>query len=371
MSWTKIIGQERVKRLLQNSLRANRLAHAYLFYGAEGIGKDALALEFARAINCSSGASDACGSCPSCKKFETLQHPDVKLVFPLPVGKGEKQGDDPFAVLTEDQILTVREQVRIKAEDPYHKIEIAKANFIKINSIRGIKRESSMSRSEGGKKIFILFNAELMNNEASNSLLKTLEEPLPDTVILLTTSAKESLLPTILSRCQTVQCDFLLEEDIFTALQERDGVEKGQSRLAARLANGSYGLARILTSADMAAQREEVVDFLRLSLSKQRLPMLQAVDELSSTYDRTAMQRWLEVLQIWLREALLLQKTGNDTGLAWDQESLKRFVRNFPQANLIGALDLTNQAIAQIDKNGYLPLILMNVSLGLRKNLTE
>jgi len=124
-----------------------------------------------------------------------------------------------------------------------------------------MKRESSMSRSEGGKKIFILFNAELMNNEASNSLLKVLEEPLPDTVILLTTSAKESLLPTILSRCQTVQCDFLLEEDIFTALQERDSVENGQSRLAARLANGSYGLARLLTSADMAAQREEVVDF--------------------------------------------------------------------------------------------------------------
>ncbi len=371
MSWTKIIGQERVKRLLQNTLRTKQLAHAYLFYGVEGIGKDALALEFARTINCSSGMPDTCGSCPSCKKFKTLQHPDVKLIFPLPAGKGEKQGDDPFAVLTEEQILTVREQVRLKAEDPYHKIEIPKANFIKINSIRGMKRESSMSRSEEGKKIFILFNAELMNQEASNSLLKTLEEPLPDTIILLTTSAKDSLLPTLLSRCQAVQCDLLIEEDIDKALQERDGIESGQSRLAARLSNGSYGLARRLVSADMAAQREEVVDFLRLCLSKQRVPMLQAVEELASTYDRTAMQRWFELLQIWLREALLLQKTGNDTGLAWDQESLKRFTRNFPQANLIGALDLTNQAIAQIDKNGYLPLILINVSLGLRKNLAE
>ncbi|MFZ1977960.1 MAG: DNA polymerase III subunit delta', partial [Bacteroidota bacterium] len=298
MSWTKIIGQERVKRLLQNMLLAKQLAHAYLFYGAEGIGKDALALEFARTINCSSGAPNPCGWCPSCKKFETLQHPDVKLIFPLPVGKGEKQGDDPFSVLTEDQILTVREQVRLKAEDPYHKIEIPKANFIKINSIRSMKRESSMSRSEEGKKIFIIFNAELMNMESSNSLLKTLEEPLPDTMILLTTSAKDSLLPTILSRCQTVQCDLLSEEDIFKALKERDGIENDQSRLAARLANGSYGLARRLTSDDMAGQREETVDFVRLSLSKNLLPMLQAVEELANTYDRTHMQCWLEVLQI-------------------------------------------------------------------------
>ena len=371
MSWIKIIGQERVKRLLQNMLRTKELAHAYVFYGAEGIGKDALALEFARTINCSSSEPDACGLCPSCRKFETLQHPDVKLIFPLPVGKGEKQGDDPVAVLTHDQILTIREQVRLKAQDPYHRIEIPKANFIKINSIRDMKRESSMSRSEDGKKIFIIFNAELMNMESSNSLLKTLEEPLPGTIILLTTSAKDSLLRTILSRCQAVQCDLLSEEDVFKALKERDGIEDDQSRLAARLANGSYGLARRLTSADMSAQRKEVVDFVRLSLSKQRLPMLQAVEELASNYDRIAMQRWLEVLQIWLREALLLQKTGNDTGLAWDSESLKRFVRNFPHANLISALELTDHAIAQIDKNGYLPLILINVSLGLRKNLAE
>jgi DNA polymerase III subunit delta' len=371
MSWTKIIGQERVKHLLKNMLRTKELAHAYIFYGAEGIGKDALALEFARSINCSSAEPDACGSCPSCRKFETLQHPDVKLIFPLPVGKGEKQGDDPVAVLTEDQILTIREQVRLKAEDSYHRIEIPKANFIKINSIRDMKRESSMSRSENGKKLFVIFNADLMNMESSNSLLKTLEEPLPGTIILLTTSAKDNLLPTILSRCQAVQCDSLSEEDIFKALKERDGVENDQSRLAARLANGSYGLARRLTSADSTAQRKEVVDFIRLSLSQQRLPMLQAVEELASNYDRVAMQRWLEVLQIWLREALLLQKTGNDTGLAWDTESLKRFVRNFPQANLICTLELIDQAIAQIDKNGYLPLILINVSLGLRKNLAE
>jgi DNA polymerase-3 subunit delta' len=371
MSWIKIIGQERIKRLLQNMLRTKQLAHAYLFFGAEGIGKDALALEFARAINCSAGGTEACGTCPSCKKYEMLQHPDLKLVFPLPVGKGETAGDDPLAVLTEDQVQSVREQIRLKAEDPYHRIEIPKANFIKINSVREMKRESSMSQSDCGKKIFILLNADMMNTEACNSLLKTLEEPLPGTVILLTTSAKDSLLPTIISRCQTVQCDPLSEEEILGALKERDGIDNDDARLAARLSNGSYGLARRLLSADMAAQREEVVDFLRLLLVRRREPLLQAVEEITAKYDRPGMQRWLEVLQIWLREALLLQKTGNDTGLAGDRESLKRFVHNFPNANLIGALETTNQAIAQIDKNVYLPLMLINVSLELRKNMAK
>ncbi|MBI3580412.1 MAG: hypothetical protein HY089_13490, partial [Ignavibacteriales bacterium] len=174
MSWDRVIGQERIKELLKRSIAGKTIAHAYLFYGAEGVGKDALAVEFARALNCVRGGTDACGECPSCKKVDLLQHPNIQLIFSLPVGKSEKSGDDPIEVLTQDQVETVQEQIRLKADNPYHRIEIPKSNFIKINSVRNLRREAALSGFEGGKKIFIVSNAEMMNAEASNSLLKTL-----------------------------------------------------------------------------------------------------------------------------------------------------------------------------------------------------
>ena len=129
MSWSAIVGQERVKALLQRTLQNGQIAHAYLFYGPEGIGKDALAIEYAKSLLCTGGGSEACGVCSNCQRMNSFQHPNVKLVFALPVGKNEKNGDDPIDVLTEEQVAEVREQIIMKANDPYHRIEMTKAKF--------------------------------------------------------------------------------------------------------------------------------------------------------------------------------------------------------------------------------------------------
>ncbi|MEK7672167.1 MAG: DNA polymerase III subunit delta, partial [Bacteroidota bacterium] len=91
--WNRVIGQYRVKNILLSALRAQRLPHAYLFIGNEGVGKDAMALELARVLHCEKNQADACNACPSCLKLNSLQHPDVKLITALPVGKGEKSDD--------------------------------------------------------------------------------------------------------------------------------------------------------------------------------------------------------------------------------------------------------------------------------------
>ena len=124
MSWSLIIGQERIKTQLKQTLQNHRIAHAYLFYGPEGIGKDALAIEFAKAMNCETGSIEACGACKNCRRMDTFQYPNTKLVFALPSGKSEKTGDDPITVLTEAQVADVREQIQWKAKDPYHRIEV-------------------------------------------------------------------------------------------------------------------------------------------------------------------------------------------------------------------------------------------------------
>lgn len=371
MSWSSIIGQERVKTLLSRTLKGNQIAHAYLFYGPEGIGKDALAIEFAKTMNCLAGGSEACGVCPNCHRMNSFQHPNIKLVFALPTGKNEKMGDDPTNVLTEAQVAEVREQIQLKSKDPYYRIEVTKANFIKINSVRDIKREAAMSRMEAGKKIFIILNADMMNAEASNSLLKTLEEPLPGTILILTTSAKDQLLPTIVSRCQLVKCDVLQNEEIEAALVARDGVDGVFARLVAQLSNGSYSNARQLCSQNMTEERKSVVEFLRLLLGKNKTPLIDAIDELASSADRVGVERWLKLLQSWLRDVLLLQQKAQTQLIDDEKKSMENFVTNFKHANLIAAVLSVEKAIAHLNKNIYLHLILTGLAYDLRKHIME
>jgi len=218
MSWNSIIGQQRAQDILRRSIEQGRIAHAYLLWGPRGTGKDALAIEFAKTLLCERQGTEACDACPSCKKVQILQHPNVKLVFALPAAKADKGGDSVEAKFQPDVRDEIRNQLEQKAKNPYFHFEIPKATQINIGTIREIKRESSLSAFEKGKKIFIISDAEMMNDTSANSLLKVLEEPLSDTIFLLTTSRKEKLLPTIVSRCQSVRCNVLKDEEIEHAL---------------------------------------------------------------------------------------------------------------------------------------------------------
>ena len=370
MGWERIIGQDRVKDLLRRMLASKRMAHAYLFFGGEGVGKDAAAIEFARTLNCQKNTVDPCGECGSCKKIDLLQHPNLKLIFPLPIGKNEKAGDDPIEVLSEDQVTAVQEQLRLKAANPYHTISIPRANYIKINSVRDLRRDAALSAFEGGKKVFLISNAETMNAEASNSLLKTLEEPSSDALFILTVSQKEQLLETIISRCQLIQFDLLGEEEIQAALITREHVEPTQASLIARLARGSYSAAVEMLSVDMVGQRQEVVHFLRLVLGSLRAPLAADIERIVSLGDRAAVERWLKMLEVWLRDAMVLRDHGEGGLLNIDHtKELKSFTEKFPRADLVGALDTIDRSVALVGKNVYLPLVLTSLAIDLRRSL--
>ena len=371
MGWNRVIGQQRVKDLLRRTLTSGKIAHAYLLYGGEGIGKDAIAIEFARALNCLKNNIDPCDECSSCRKFDLLQHPNLKLIFPLPVGKSEKSGDDPIEVLSQDQIIAIHEQLRLKAANPYHRIAVPKANFIKINSVRDLRRDAAMSAFEGGRKVFLVSNAEAMNAEASNSLLKTLEEPFSDSLFILTASQKELLLETILSRCQLIQCDPLSEVEIRQALVDQQHVEAEQAALAARLARGSYRNALELLAVDMVAQRLEVVQFLRLVLGAQKIPLADNVERIGSSGDRSSVERWLKLLEVWLRDALVLREHGEKGLLNIDHlKELKSFNQKFPRADLVKALESVERSVALVGKNVYLPLVLTTLAVELKRSLS-
>jgi len=365
MIWPRVIGQLRVKRVLLSALKGNRLAHAYLFYGPEGVGKDAMALELARVMHCEKGAEEACNACPSCLRMDRLQHPDVRLVVPLPVGKGEQADDLPLARLTEAEVANVQEEFKLKAADPYHRIAIPRATIIKINSIREVRRESSLSTFGSRRRVTIISQADLMGEEAANTLLKTLEEPSGHTMLILTTSRRDTLLPTIQSRCQNVRFDPLMVEEIRGALVERAGAEAPAAALAARLANGSYTRAAKFLDPEVLRLRDEVLAFIRHALGTNAGPLLADVEAIADSRDREKVVQFLMLTQMWLRDALLLAN-GAAVVNADHEEQLRRFTAKFPGADLLQALAEIEKTISLVQRNVYIKLALLRLAVRLK-----
>jgi DNA polymerase III subunit delta' len=369
MSWSSIIGQSRAKQILIASYERNRIAHAYIFVGADGSGKYAMAIELAKVVNCDHGGVDACDGCSHCKKIAALQHPDVRLIFPLPVGKSEKSSDGPLAKLAEDDVTIINGQMQAKALNPYHQIIIPKASIIKVNSIRDIRRESAYTPVGGKKKIFIILDAEKMNDEAANALLKTLEEPHPDTILILTSANPAALLPTIISRCQQLRFDPLSEDEIAKALIDRTECEANLSLSIARLASGSYTRALQYLGTSLQERKEFAVELLRIMLLRPRTQILTEIEKLTAGYQKNDLKDILQLLQQWLHDVML---TGYDlvaNTAQKDIESMKKFLARYTEWDYIAASEAIERAISLLDKNVYIPLIIMNLATAMKDHI--
>jgi DNA polymerase III subunit delta' len=364
--WPRVIGQERVKRNLVRAIASGRLPHALLFDGSEGVGKDAMAMELARVLHCERNGVNACGTCGSCVRMEHLQHPDVRLVTALPVGKGEQAEDPPLARLSAQEVQDIQEEYRRKGENPYHRISLTRANIIKINSIREVRRESAMTTSAGRRRIFIISRAETMGDEASNTILKTLEEPSGDSLLILTSSQPDALLPTIRSRCQRIRFELLTEQEISGALLARKGIPPDRAALVARLAEGSYARALELLDEDLARERGEVVSFIRFALAGNASGVIEAAEQRGGSKDRETTRRFLLLMLHWFRDALMLVRGGTVTNpdLADD---LEKFVSRFPQAELTDVIVALERSLFLLERNVYIKLIFLHLAVRLRE----
>ena len=361
MSWGKILGQQKVIAVLRHALKSGRVPHAYLFVGPEGVGKDAVALELARTIHCERGGDEACDECDSCRRMSALQHPDVRLVVPLPRGKDETDEDGPLDRLG-NEVATVREQYRLKGTNPYHQIIIPKALNIKVNSIREIRRESSLSTSDGKRKVFVLSGVENMNEASGNMMLKTLEEPTGDTMFILTSSLPEQVLGTIRSRCQVLRFDPLSEHDIASSLQSWEGIDEPLAATVARMAAGSYARARGMLSADVRQMRLDVVEFVRHTLIPGPSKLVEDAERIAELKDRDVARNFLLLTLMWFRDAMALAN-GGDIVNEDQRADLARFVKNFPAADLPRLMNGLEVAIAWLDRNVQVRLLMINVGL--------
>ncbi len=378
MAWKDIIGQNRVKTLLQRAIIDNKISQSYCFIGGEGVGKDAVSIEFAKAANCqnpikSENGYEACGECKSCRMTDKLEHPNIHLIFSLPTGTSEGKSSSATDKLSEGQIEEVREQIRLKAKNPYGKISIAKATQIKIVSIREIKRNLSLSAPREGRRFILVFNAEDMTKEAANAFLKTLEEPRESVTIILTTSNPGSLLPTILSRCQQTVFQTLPHDELAIKLQEDASIDAEEAKLAAVFGQGSYTRAFDFLDKNTKEIRENIIDCLRSSLKKKRFrkELLEKLEYFHKDKDRKIIEAALLALQLWLRDALLFVKTNSNKGVInYDYlETIQSFCKNFGKTNVEKAITIVETAVSQNNSRVNHKLLLINAFLEIRKAL--
>jgi DNA polymerase III subunit delta' len=228
MGYNRIIGHHKQIEMLKRAISGGKIAHAYLFAGPEGIGKQLVALNFAKTLNCEKDGIEPCDLCPPCKRIESGNFMDVQIFAPKGLTRQLKV----------EQIEQFISQVNLK---PY----------------------------EGRKKVFILVDADRANISFQNKILKILEEPPQDTVIILVSSSIDSLLPTIRSRCQILNFSALPVEEVEKQLLAT-GIGSDDARIAAHLSQGQLGNSRQWLEPERAAQRKTLFGIIA---SAKRLPV--------------------------------------------------------------------------------------------------
>ncbi|MDX9759577.1 MAG: DNA polymerase III subunit [Bacteroidota bacterium] len=369
MSWDSVIGQQRVKQLLRTMFESGRIPHAMIFHGPEGTGKDAAALMFARALNCEAGGFEPCDRCETCRSMMTLRHPRLKLVFPMPSREDESTAVDK---LSDDELEEMNAMIAMKAENPYHRMGMAKAAGIKISSVRDVRKEAAFRSGARGRTVILISEADRMNTSAANALLKTLEEPSGDLLLLLTTSRKDSLLPTIISRCQLLRFDLLRESEILDALLQQPDIDPEDARAAAPLAGGSFGLALQLAREGGLISREDVLTYLRAVVAYNPHKLMERIQTILGKEDRQAFIRFLVAVAGWFRDVLAVQSGAGDRLLSADlREPITKFAEHYPDADCSAAIDEIEYCIDLVGKNVHLANLMIVLSQRLRRCITQ
>ncbi|MGB9697578.1 MAG: ATP-binding protein [Ignavibacteria bacterium] len=331
--WDNIIGQKRVITILKNIYKSGKVAQGYLFFGKEGIGKDAVAIEFAKMINCDNldrENLEACDNCRSCKSIRKLSSTHFSFITALPPGKRETGEDThPFSTLKDEDAKCYLAELEKKSLDPYYKINMPNANNIRIDSIRQIKREIYLTAQSNKKKVFLISDADKMTLESANSLLKILEEPPGNSLIILTTSRPNSLPPTIVGRCQKIQFDDISENDIEIYLKNKfPNINTEIVKVYAQIADGSIYKCTNIVESDFLETREMAIDYLVALVQRRYLRIGEIIEDISSRKEK--IKQFLLILLYWFRDSMILENGYNERIINIDKlERLRNFVKKF------------------------------------------
>ena len=280
--FSELIGNTRVKDALKKMLTADRLPGALLFAGEEGVGKKRFALEVARALNCRTPKdSEACGVCSSCVRIAKLNYP-------------EREDADEWTQI-------------IWTDHPDVGLVVAPKRVLRVEQMRQIEKEANFRPFEGKARVFLVDEADKLNDASANALLKVLEEPPRTSHLILITARPAMLLPTILSRCQMIRFAPLAPAEIESHLLANKLADTKTARLRARAAGGSIGRALSNDMVTFTSQRKAMLGVLNaLVMTKDRAQLLRSAEQLNEAQYKEEFEERLDVLETLIRDAWML-----------------------------------------------------------------
>jgi DNA polymerase-3 subunit delta' len=285
MPFSSLIGNERIKKLLQRAVAEDRVGQSLLMAGPCGVGKYHFAIALAQALNCEHvNQGDACGECVTCRKIERREHGDVRTVM--------REIKDPTI------------------------IKDNKSRFIKIEYTRALSEHAQFRPYEGRRRVFIIDEAEWLQDPAANSLLKTLEEPPPTSLLVLVTSKPYSLIETIRSRCLMLNFAPLSAEEIENHLRVKEKRPREEARLLARVARGSIGRALEIKLDDYREMRNTMMELVETQASTRDIQKLLGASEyLGRKLEKDGFEEHLDMLSILLDDLFHLKLNGTKDSL--------------------------------------------------------
>ncbi len=377
MLFSSIIGQDEIKERFIRSVQEQRISHAQLICGIEGIGKLPLALAYAQYICCENRSeTDSCGTCPSCVKFSKLAHPDLHFVFPVikPTGKS--------SVVCDDFLPDFREFI---LQNPYFSLNAwyeniggsGKQGMIYSNESEEILRKLSLKTYEADYKIMIIWHPEKMHNTCSNKLLKILEEPPAKTVFLLVSDSPDEIITTIISRTQRVNVAPVEIQQIANNIVNKYNLPLADAQHYARLANGSYLKASLI-----AEEKEEnrryfdyfvllmrtawgIKNFPTVDKKGEALKTLRQLSEELAKIGRENQKNFLGYAQHMIRENFIYNLHNDDlVYLApYEKDFSAKFSPFINEGNVIGIMEELALAERHIEQNVQAKIIFYDLAL--------
>lgn len=312
-----ICGYEQVKEHMKNAVREHRPAHAYIISGPALSGKKTLATAFAAALLCEEGSDEPCLSCTSCHQIDTGNHPDL--------------------------INVVKTKTVVGIDDVKDQL---------INTI-------VMAPYKSEYKIYVIDEAETMKAEAQNALLKTLEEPPEYAVIILLTTAKDRLLPTVISRCVNLDLRPVNEEEIVKFLMSRNQIPDYTARLAAGYSGGNPGKALSLaTNESFMELQSEVLDILANVTDAEPEWLIDKAKHMAD--HKLQIDDLFDIMTLWYRDVLIYKATADANAVRFSDRiiELRRVCEQVNYEDVRDILDTIEKSRKRVQANVNLEVVM-------------